>query len=80
MKGNIYRAAATVSGAELGIRAESNGSDAVRLEVTSAQPDARARLIINNEWNFRNLGLGNYVKEPVVVRRGYTKRVRMRLT
>lgn len=77
---SIYHAAAIVSGAELGIRAESNGSDAVRLEVISAWPDAHVRLIISNEWNHRNLGLGDYMKKPVIVRRGYTNRVGMRLT
>jgi hypothetical protein len=37
------------------------------------------RFIVNNEWNVPNLAWGNYVKDPVLVKPGYSNRVRLRL-
>ncbi|HVT90365.1 MAG TPA: glycoside hydrolase family 2 TIM barrel-domain containing protein [Tepidisphaeraceae bacterium] len=80
-KENIYFASAIVSGSNLGIRAESAGTDAVRIEAADAsQLNSDLRLNINNLWNYRNLGLGNYMKPPVIVKGGYTNSVRIRLT
>lgn len=56
---------------------ESDATAAVRLEIAGAEPDGKVRLLINNGWNYRNLGLGNYMKPPVVVSEGYTNEVRM---
>jgi hypothetical protein len=76
----IYYAAALVGRSKLGVRAESNGTDAVRLEVTDpSQPNSDVRMHINNLWNYRNLGNGNYMKAPVIVKSGYTNTVRLRL-
>ena len=37
------------------------------------------KMVINNLWNHTKMGLGNYMKEPVVVNEGYTNTVRIRL-
>jgi hypothetical protein len=80
-KENIYFASAVVSSSKLAVRAESIGSDAVRLEaLASSQPNSDLRMNINNLWNYRNLGLGNYMKPPVIVKSGYSGSVRIRLT
>jgi hypothetical protein len=77
----IYSASAIISSLKIGVRAESTGIDAVRLEVTDpSQPNSDIRMNINNLWNYRNLGLGNYMKPPVIVKSGYSNAVRIRLT
>jgi hypothetical protein len=75
MKEYVYYASAIVGGAYR-VRAESNASDAVRLEVSGAD----VRMYIDNLWNYRQIGLGNFMKEPVVVKTGYSNVVRVRLT
>lgn len=37
------------------------------------------KLIINNLWNQTKMGLGNYMKEPVIIDDGYSNTVRFRL-
>jgi hypothetical protein len=80
MKENIYFASGIVSGTKSRVRVESDASEAVRLEVIHAKPESDVRLFINNQWNYSALGLGNYMKEPIMVTAGYTNKVRMRLT
>jgi hypothetical protein len=81
MKENIYRASALLRGSQNGLQAVSDGSDAVRLEVIPGPANSRGsvRFIVNNEWNVPNLAWGNYVKDPVLVKPGYSNRVRLRL-
>jgi hypothetical protein len=47
--------------------------------VDPTRPGSEVRFIVNNQWNYRQLGLGNYMKPPVIVQSGYTNTVRMRL-
>jgi hypothetical protein len=34
---------------------------------------------VNNLWNYRNLGMGNYIRRPIIVESGRTRSVRIRL-
>jgi Glycosyl hydrolases family 2, TIM barrel domain/Glycosyl hydrolases family 2/Glycosyl hydrolases family 2, sugar binding domain len=79
-KENIYYAAAIASRIGVGVRVESDATDAVRLEVLGSEASGRVRLFVSNVWNYRNLGNGNYMKTPVMVTAGYSNKVRMRLT
>jgi len=79
-KENFYYAAATESRSGVGVRVESDATGAVRLEVLGSEPTGRVRLFVDNAWNYRNLGNGNYMKAPVMVTTGYSNRVRIRLT
>jgi len=80
MKEYIYHAAAIDSGAKVCVRAESSATDAVRLEVVTPGAGNEVRMFINNQWNYRFLGNGNYMKPPVIVGDGYSNSVRIRLT
>ncbi|MGQ9633313.1 MAG: hypothetical protein ACUVXB_03620 [Bryobacteraceae bacterium] len=44
------------------------------------QDRRQVRFIINNEYNVSNLAWGNWVKDPIVLKPGYTNHVRMRFT
>lgn len=68
------------SRANYAVRVDSDTTDAVRLEVVEDDSDGKVRLYINNEWNYTDLGLGNYMKQPVIVSEGYRNRVKMWLT
>lgn len=37
-------------------------------------------LIVNNQWNYTKMGLGNYMKPPIYIKPGYKNQVRMRMT
>jgi len=54
----------------------------VRLEVIPGRENPRGsvRFIVNNEWNVPNLAWGNYVKDPVLVKPGYSNQVRVRFS
>jgi hypothetical protein len=78
LKENIYRASALLRGTAVRLDALSDGSAAVRLEVV--QGDRRGvRFIVNNEWNYPNLAWGNWVRDAVLTKPGYTNQVRLRL-
>ena len=47
----------------------------MRLEVVPGG----VRFIVNNEWNYPNLAWGNWVRDPVLPKPGYTNEVRLRL-
>jgi hypothetical protein len=80
MKEYIHFASAVAGNSKVQLRAESDGTDAARLEaVDPGRPKSEVRFIINNQWNYRQLGLGNYMKPPVIVQTGYTNAVRIRL-
>jgi hypothetical protein len=80
MKEYVYSASAIASRNGARLRAESDGNHAVRLEVVGAKPGGPVRMMINNEWNYTHLGLGNYMKPPVIVKAGYSNAVRVRIT
>jgi hypothetical protein len=80
MKEYIYGATAIVSGKKVGLQAFSDAKDAVRLEVVEPGPTNAVRMIINNEWNYPQLGNGNYMKPPIIIGTGYTNTVRLCLT
>jgi hypothetical protein len=61
------------------LQVQSDKSQAVRLEVEGALPDGNVKLIVNDLWNYANLGLGNYMKEPINVRPGFSGKVHLRL-
>ncbi len=46
------------------------------LDTDSKRP---IKLIINNQWNYTKLGLGNYMKPPIYIENGYTNKVQMRM-
>ena len=73
----IRTATALLEDSSIGVQAVSEEKDAVRMEVNS-QTGALV-MIINNEWNYPTLGVGNYMKEPIVFGDGYTNTVRIRV-
>jgi hypothetical protein len=76
LKANVFWAAAELAGTAIGLRAESDGSGAVRCAV---QADGRVQLHILNQWAYPDLGWGNISTgiEAVGDRSG---EVRVRLT
>lgn len=75
----ISRATAWISKNHTGLQAVSNEKDAVRLEVLNGKRDGNVRMFINNEWNYPNLGLGNLMKPPLMIRSGYSNTIKVRL-
>ena len=69
----IRTAEVLLAGSRLGVQALSEERDAVRLE--AARADGPVTLIINNEWNYPTLGIGNYMKPPIRCGDGYTNTV-----
>ncbi len=65
-----------LSGKTVGIQALSEEKDAVRLEPSA--PGGTVTMYINNEWNYPTLGVGNYMKPPIVFGDGYTNTVYLR--
>jgi len=78
MKEYIYSAAALEAGTNLGLQALSNAHDAVRLDISSVQQGGGVSMIINNEWNYPQLGNSNYMKPPILIGVGYSNTVRVR--
>jgi len=76
LKENIWHVSCLLAGTDLRVRAESDGSAAVRVAVL---PDGRVQLNINNLWGYPDLDWGNY-EQPIALERGYKNSVRMRLT
>lgn len=72
----IRTAEVLLAGSRLGVQALSEERDAVRLE--AARADGPVTLIINNEWNYPTLGIGNYMKPPIRCQDGYTNTVYLR--
>jgi hypothetical protein len=80
MKEYIYNATALIYGNHKGLTAESDAKDGVRLEVIQEQPLKNyIRFIINNEWNYTQLAQGNYMKPAIIVNKGYTNKITLRL-
>jgi hypothetical protein len=76
LKENIWYASCVLAGTDLRVRAESDGTAAVRAEVL---PDGKVRLHINNLWGYPDLAWGNYAP-PVTPGSDYRNTVRLRLT
>lgn len=76
LKENIRYASCALAGTDLRVRAESDGTVAVRVEVL---PDRRVKFNINNLWGYPDLAWGNFT-QPLKVEPGYKNSVRMRLT
>ena len=72
----IRTAAALLKDSGIGVEAVSEEKDAVRMEVEGQKAPV---MIVNNEWNYPTLGIGNYMREPVVFGDGYSNTVRIRL-
>ena len=70
----------SVNGA--GVTALSNGRDAVRV-YADANPGRSMvpgiRLSVQNEWNYPDIGLGNYAKPPIKISDGYKNTVYLKL-
>jgi hypothetical protein len=80
-KENIFYSSAILGGSQVRLEALSDGNDAVRMEVLPAsdgQTRGSVRFIVNNEYNVPNLGWGNWVKDAIVPKPGYTNQVHMR--
>ena len=78
MKEYIYSANALVGGTDLGLQALSDAHDAVRMDVSAIQQNGGVSMIINNEWNYPQLGNSNFMKPPITVAEGYENTVRLR--
>jgi hypothetical protein len=76
LKENIWHASCILAGTDLRVRAESDGTAAVRVEVL---PDRRVKLNINNLWGYPDLAWGNFAN-PLTLEPEYKNSVRMRLT
>jgi hypothetical protein len=81
MKENIVTASAWAEGAGAAVTALSDGSNSVRLLV---DPGYRAlkpgiRMLVDNDWNYEDFGLGNYVRPPLLMADGYTNTVYLQL-
>lgn len=78
-KENIFSATAEVVGA--GLTALSDGKAAVRLSdyAGTAVLPAGTRMAVLNEWNYPDIGLGNYAKPPLLIRNGYSNTAYVRL-
>ena len=72
----IRTAEVLFSGGDRGIQVLSEERDAVRLE--AARADGPVTLIINNQWNYPTLGIGNYMKPPIRLEDGYSDIVYLR--
>lgn len=70
-------AAALLKDSGIGVEALSEEKDAVRMELSAH--DGPITMIINNEWNYPTLGVGNYMKPPIAFGDGYTNTVHFRL-
>lgn len=76
LKENIWRASCILQGTDLRLRAESDGTAAVRTEVL---PDGKVKFCVDNLWAYPDLVWGNYCP-PITLDRGYKNSVRVRLT
>ena len=76
LKENIWHASCVLAGTGLRVRAESDGTAAVRAEVL---PEGKVRFNINNLWGYPDLEWGNYT-QAVTLPRGYKNSVRTRFT
>ena len=76
LKENIWWAACGLADAQLGIRAESDGTVAARVEVL---PDGKVQFNIDHLWAYTDLGYG-VTMPKIALEAGYRNTVRLRLT
>ena len=76
LKENIWHASCVLAETDLRVRAESDGTAAVRAEVL---PDGKVLFHIDNLWGYPDLAWGNYAP-PINLAPGYKNTVRLRLT
>ena len=76
LKENIWHGSCLLAGTNIGARAESDGTAAVRAQV---QADGRVLFHVINVWDYPDLDWGNY-ERPISVAPGYTNSVKLRLT
>ncbi|GMQ63126.1 discoidin domain-containing protein [Vallitalea maricola] len=82
MKENIYFASAVLDDSDTRLRAESNGTEAVRLSVANSNDGFKTDGVlftVNTEWNYL-VGWGGYQKENISLKNGYKNQISMRLT
>lgn len=65
-----------LEGKTVGIQALSEEKDAVRIE--APRWGRGLSLYINNLWNYPTLGVGNYMKPPILIGDGYSNEVHLR--
>lgn len=61
----------------VGVQALSEEKDAVRLE--AGWRGRGLTMYINNEWNYPTLGIGNWMRPAIIIEKGYTNTVHLRL-
>ncbi len=76
MKENIWFASCILAHSNVRVRAESDGTAAVRAGV---RKDGKVFMNIDNLWNYPELQWGHYMT-PFSVSLGYTNTVKLRLT
>ena len=76
LKENIWHASCVLAGTDLRVRAESDGTAAVRVEVL---PGGKVQFYIDNLWSYPDLAWGNFI-QPIILEPGYKNNVRIRLT
>ncbi|HEY3757499.1 MAG TPA: glycoside hydrolase family 2 TIM barrel-domain containing protein [Opitutaceae bacterium] len=81
MKEHIESASVWTAGSSAALTALSDGRDAVRLAVDpgSSALTGGVRLSIDNDWNYEDLGLGNYARPPLRMGDGYSNTVYLRI-
>ncbi len=78
MKEYIRTATAFAGTKGCGLQVFSPMTDAVRMQ-PSAGKNGNVEMLINNQWNYPTLGLGNYMKRPIFTfEKGFKGVVRMR--
>jgi hypothetical protein len=78
MKEYIRTATAYAGSMECGLQVFSPMTDAVRMQ-PSSRKNGNVELLINNQWSYPTLGLGNYMKRPIFTfEKGFKGVVRMR--
>jgi hypothetical protein len=76
LKENVWHGSCLLAGTNIGARAESDGTAAVRAQV---QADGRVLFHILNAWDYPDLDWGNY-ERPISVAPDYANSVKLRLT
>jgi hypothetical protein len=76
LKANVFYESCILSGTNLRLRAESDGSVAVRAEVGA---EGKVAFMVDNLWGYPDLAWGN-LTPPLGLPKTYTNSVRMRLT
>ena len=80
MKEYIRTATALYQGSNIGIQAVSPETNAVRMSRSTWRGHEGIYMIVDNLWNYPQLGLGNYMKDAIVIKEGYSNSVQMRFT